>query len=63
MQGFDYDRARTELGVPDGYQVEAMAVVGKPGRTEDLPERLRERETPSERRKVSETAFEGRFQP
>jgi nitroreductase len=62
MQGFDYDRARTELGVPDGYQVEAMAVVGKPGRTEDLPERLREREMPSDRRKLSESAFEGRFQ-
>ena len=37
MQGFDYDRARTELNIPDGFRVEAMAVVGMPGNKEVLP--------------------------
>jgi nitroreductase len=59
MQGFDYDKARTALSIPDGFKVEAMAVIGKPGRKEDLPERLQERETPSDRRKLNGTVFEG----
>jgi nitroreductase len=61
MQGFDYDKARQVLNVPDEYQVEAMAAVGKPGRIEDLPERLQEREVPSGRKELSEIAFEGGF--
>ena len=61
MQGFDYERARDELGVPDGYQVEAMAAVGRPGEIDDLPEAKRERETPSGRKELEEIAFEGRF--
>ena len=61
MQGFDYEKARTALNIPEGFNVEAMAVVGKPGPKEDLPERLQERETPSDRRKITETAFEGPY--
>ena len=61
MQGFDYDRARTELGVPAEYKVEAMIAVGRPGRVEDLPEALRERERPSPRKPVAEIALEGGF--
>jgi nitroreductase len=61
MQGFDYARAKSELGIPDGFTVEAMAVVGKPGKKEELPPKLQERETPSDRRKLAETVFEGKF--
>ena len=61
MQGFDYDKARTTLNIPDGFNVEAMAVIGKPGRKEDLPERMQERETPNDRRKLDGTAFEGPY--
>jgi nitroreductase len=61
MQGFDYDRARRDLGIPDEFQVEAMAAVGRPGRKEDLPQNLQERETPTDRRKVSDSVCEGRF--
>ena len=63
MQGFDYDKARTALNVPDGFQVEAMAVIGKPGRQDDLPPKLQERETPNDRRKLTETVFEGPYRP
>lgn len=62
MQGFDYDKARTALNIPEGFKVEAMAVIGKPGRAEDLPEKLQQRETPSDRRKLNETVFEGPYQ-
>jgi nitroreductase len=61
MQGFDYDRARQVLNIPEGYDVEAMIAVGKPGKKENLPEKLQEREFPSNRKKVSEIAFEGKF--
>ena len=61
MEGFDYERARTELRVPDEFQVEAMAAVGKPGSKESLPEKLKARESPNQRRKLSESVFEGPF--
>jgi nitroreductase len=61
MQGFDYDRARTALNIPVDYQVEAMAAIGRPGRVEDLPEALQERETPNDRRKLEQTVCEGPF--
>jgi nitroreductase len=61
MQGFDYDRARYELMVPAEFEIEAMAAVGKPGNPEALPEKLRAKEAPNERRKVSESVCEGRF--
>jgi len=61
MQGFDYDRAKDELGVPDEYQVEAMVVIGKRGAKEDLPEGLREKELPSGRKSIVEITMEGKF--
>jgi len=61
MEGFDYERARKELRIPDEFRVEAMAAVGKPGPKEVLPEKLQARESPNDRRKVSESIFEGAF--
>ena len=61
MQGFDYEAARTKLIIPDDYQVEAMAAIGRPGRIEDLPEQLQSRETPGERRPLDLTVCEGAF--
>jgi hypothetical protein len=49
------------LKVPEGYTVEAMVVIGKPGKKEDLPEKLQEREVPNDRRSLKETAFEGKW--
>ena len=63
MEGFDYDRARTDLKIPAEFQVEAMAAVGRPGPKELLPEKLQTRESPNDRRKVSESVFEGPFKP
>ena len=58
MQGFDYDRAKSELQIPDEYEVQAMAAIGKPGDPDDLPEALREKDIPSGRKNVSEIALE-----
>ncbi len=61
MQGFDYERARTDLSIPEEFQVEAMAAVGRPAKVEDLPAELREREAPSDRRELAQTICEGKF--
>ncbi|MDY7576961.1 nitroreductase family protein [Herbaspirillum sp. RTI4] len=61
MIGFDKDKARTVLGIPDGYTVEAAVVVGKEGDKTTLPEGLQGRESPSPRLPVSSFAFEGIF--
>ena len=61
MQGFDYDRARSELKVPADFQVNAMAVVGQPGDAQLLPESVRARERPNDRRPVSQSVREGPF--
>lgn len=61
MQGFDYDKARDTLKIPEAFEVEAMIAIGKRGRKEDLPKDLREIEFPSERKPLSAVVFEGRF--
>jgi nitroreductase len=63
MAGFDHARAREALGVPDGIDVECMIAVGRPGRIEDLPERLRIREQPNDRKPVASFAFQDRWPP
>ncbi len=62
MAGFNNSRARVELGIPEDFDAEAMAVVGRPGRVEDLPDSLRQKELPpSPRKPVKEWAREGKF--
>ena len=61
MQGFDYDKAREVLNVSDDYAVEAMVAVGMPGKVEELPEKLREREFPSTRKRLAEIVFGGKL--
>lgn len=61
MQGFDYERARAELNIPEGFRVEAMVAIGRPGDPARLPEKLREREAPSGRKSLSEITCEGAF--
>lgn len=61
MQGFDYERAKATLNIPDGYRVEAMAAIGRPGDKESLPEELRKREVPNDRRKLEQSVCEGPF--
>ena len=61
MAGFDYDRAKQVLNVPDDVTVEAMAAVGRPGPVENLSDFQRGREKPSQRKPLGELVFEGPF--
>ena len=61
MEGFDYAKAKEVLGVPEGHTVEAMAAIGRPGKKEDLPAELQEREELSDRKPLESFVFEGRF--
>ena len=61
MAGFDYEKARDMLEVPEAFAVEAMIAVGRPAPAEVLPDSLREREFPSGRKPVVEFAFPGVF--
>jgi nitroreductase len=53
MEGFNYERARSELNIPQEYAVEAMIAVGRPAHDQ--------REELTDRMKVDEFAFEGKF--
>lgn len=61
MQGFDFDKARTTLNVPDDYAVAAMFAAGRPAEAEILPEKLRDREKPTSRKPIAEIICEGPF--
>jgi nitroreductase len=61
MAGFDYDRVRDVVNLPEGYAVEAMIALGYPGRAEELPEKYYAREIPSDRKPVREFAFADHF--
>lgn len=61
MEGFDYDLTRHHLQITDDFEIQAMIAIGKPGKKEDLPVDLQEREFPSDRRALSEIVMEGKF--
>ena len=61
MQGFDYEKARTTLAVPEGYAVVAMFAAGRPGDPDQLAADYRKMEVPSPRKQVREIICEGRF--
>ena len=61
MAGFDYDKAKKDLNVPDDFKVEAMVAIGKPGKKEDLPEDLKKNEVISGRKMLNEIIIEGKF--
>ena len=61
MAGFDRDKARKELNIPEDYEVEAMIAVGKPGDVDSLPKDLKEREVPTGRKPITQISCEGKF--
>jgi nitroreductase len=61
MQGFEYQKAREVLAIPDSFDVMAMVAIGKPAPKEILPSQLQQREAPSDRKPLSELIMEGRF--
>lgn len=61
MQGFDFEKARKDLSIPDDYTVEAMLAIGKRAPKENLPKEMQEKESPSNRRPLSEIVMNGKF--
>lgn len=61
MQGFDYERARADLDIPDSFDVMAMIAIGKRGPKENLPKELQDKEFPNDRKTLKEIVMEGSF--
>ncbi|MCU0679818.1 MAG: nitroreductase family protein [Planctomycetes bacterium] len=61
IAGFDFEKAKVILNIPNDYSVEAMVVIGRPGKKEDLPAILQEREVLTERKDLEELIMEGEF--
>ncbi|WP_051382187.1 nitroreductase family protein [Sediminibacillus terrae] len=62
MGGFDKEKAREVLNIPEDYAIQAVVAIGYQGEKSGLPENLKEREQPSPRRPLHETIHEGSFQ-
>ncbi len=61
MEGFDFEKARSSLEIPEDYQIEALIAIGKRAPLDKLPEELQKRELPSSRKAIDDFAFEGKF--
>ncbi len=61
MSGFDYDKAKIDLNIPDDYQVEAMCAIGIKDLPEKLPEDMQKNEKPSSRNDLNQVIMEGSF--
>lgn len=61
MGGFDRDKAREVLQVPDNYAIQAVVAIGYKGEKETLDEKFHDREKPSDRKEVNEFISEGMF--
>lgn len=61
MGGFDHEKARESLQVPNNYTIEAMCVIGMPGDSKNLPDYVRVNEKPSGRKTLNEIVCEGSF--
>jgi len=62
MGGYDIDRARKQLNIPDNYETGSMMAIGYIGEVDDLPDDLRNRELAKrERKNIDEFAFIGKW--
>jgi nitroreductase len=61
IEGFDYDKTRVDLTIPEDYTVEAMIAIGKPGPLYVLSSTLQAREELSDRKPVSSFIYEGTY--
>lgn len=61
MTGFDFEKAREVLEIPEEYHIEAMVAIGYQDKKEKLPEKLQQREQPSNREPVDKFIHQGKF--
>ncbi|PQP88793.1 nitroreductase family protein, partial [Paenibacillus sp. AR247] len=60
--GFDRNKAREILNVPDHIELHAVIALGYLGDKSLLPEAIQQREVPNDRRPLNELVFEGKFE-
>ncbi|MBJ9987710.1 nitroreductase family protein [Paenibacillus sp. S28] len=60
--GFDRNKARDILNVPDHIELHAVIALGYLGDKSVLPEAIQQREVPNDRRPLNELVFEGKFE-
>ena len=61
MGGFDHDKIRAGLNVPVSFALHAVVAIGHPGDPATLPDTLRAREVPNQRRPLNETTRRGSY--
>ncbi len=62
MEGFDKEKAKKDLDIPDNYNIECMIAVGKQGEIEkSIPERMQKSEKPNMRKPMDEIVQQGKF--
>ncbi|HMG47707.1 MAG TPA: nitroreductase family protein [Allosphingosinicella sp.] len=61
MSGVQYELARADLRIPERYRLEAACVIGRIGDPAQLDDKLRARETPSDRKPLADFVFRGDF--
>lgn len=61
MGGFNRELAKKVLHIPHSYDIHAIIAIGYRGEKSQLTNSLQEREKPSDRKKISEFVFEGKF--
>lgn len=59
MVGFDHERARLALSVPEDFVLEAVFAIGRLGDANQLDQALQAREKPSDRAPLKDLAFAG----
>lgn len=59
--GFDKEKARELLQIPDEYECHLVIPIGFRGNKGDLPEQFQDMEQPNDRRPVKESIFRGKF--
>lgn len=60
--GFDRNKAREILNVPDHIELHAVIALGYLGDKSVLPEAIQQREVPNDRRPLNELVFEGKYE-
>lgn len=62
MAGFDIEKTRGVLEIPDNFHIDCMIAVGKQGEIEEsIPDRMQKSEKPNSRKSMREIASEGKF--
>jgi len=61
MSGFDYNKIRNNLNIPEDYDIVIIFAIGKKGSINNLSKEFQEREKISKRKDLSEIVIKGKY--